>query len=147
MSRWIASLVLIGCLAAGAASAQEGPFPRPLQDGSFTRVMVCRGDDALVELYLPRVLVAGPVRVRLARPMIGFYGLELAEPAARGKTLEWVKVSVTADGRNLVVEQYLRQLPPVLVPLEGGRVSFDRKFAVDMDCGPFNEDRGEYGGR
>lgn len=142
MSKRIAGLALVACMASVMPiSAQEGPAARALQDGTFTRVLVCRGDDARVELYLPQSLVAG-LRVRLARPAIGLYALDLVE-ARKGKTLEWVRVSVTQDGRNLVVEQYLRQLPPVLVPVDGGRVSFDSRFAYDLDCRPFNDDRGE----
>ena len=38
----------------------------------------------------------------------------------------------------MVVDQYTRKLPPTRVPVAGGKVSFDKRFAEDMVCGPFN---------
>ena len=47
-------------------------------------------------------------------------------------------VSLTADKKAVVVDQYTRKLPPTRVPVAGGKVSFDKRFAEDMVCGPFN---------
>jgi hypothetical protein len=127
------SLFLIALLGlhAGSATAQEG---------AFALVLRCKNDDARVELYLPETIVRGrgDPNARLARPVKGYYALDLTE-AGKGKPLEPVRVSLTADRKGLVVDQYTRKLPPTTVPVAGGKVSFDKRFAEDMVCGPFNE--------
>ncbi len=45
---------------------------------------------------------------------------------------------MTADKKGVVVNQYTRKLPPTVVPVAGGKVSFDKRFAEGMVCGPFN---------
>ena len=49
----------------------------------------CKNDDARVELYLPAAIVDGRrhANVRLARPVNGYYALDLSD-AGKGKPLE-----------------------------------------------------------
>jgi hypothetical protein len=47
-----------------------------------------------------------------------------------------VRVTLAKDKRGVVVDQYTRGLPPSTVPLKGGKVSFDNRFAENMTCGP-----------
>lgn len=126
----IAVTALILWAAAGPAAAQEG---------AFRRVLECKNDGARVELYLPEAIVSGLgiANVRLAQPSRGYYALDLSE-YQKGKPLEPVRVRLAAGGRGVVVDQYTRKLPPTTVPTAGGKVSFDKRFAEDMECKPFN---------
>ena len=40
----------------------------------------------------------------------------------------------------MIVDQYTRKLPPTAIPVAGGTVDFDQRFAAGAKCGPFNED-------
>jgi hypothetical protein len=64
----------------------------------------------------------------LAHPVIGYYTLDLSD-ANKGKSLEPVKVSMTADGKTVIVNQYTRGLPPTRIPVGGSTVDFDHRFA------------------
>jgi hypothetical protein len=130
MKAAIAGLILIAWAATNPAKSQEGAFRRVLQ---------CKNDDARVELYLPAAIISGSgvANVRLARPVQGYYALDLSD-AGKGKPLEPVRVRMTADKKGVVVDQYTRKLPPTTVPVAGGKVSFDKRFAEGMDCKPFN---------
>jgi hypothetical protein len=113
--------------------------PAAAQDGAFRRVLECKNDGARVELYLPESIVSGLgiANVRLGQPAKGFYALDLGD-AGKGKPLEPVRVRLAAGGKGVIVDQYTRKLPPTTVPVAGGKVSFDKRFAEDMDCKPFN---------
>jgi hypothetical protein len=114
-------------LGAGAASAE---------DGAFARVLQCKNDDARVELYLPSAIVySGKDWRELQKPTTAYYALDLSE-AGKGKPLEPVRVTLTKDRKGLIVNQNTRGLPPTTVPFAGGKVSFDKRFAEDMECGP-----------
>jgi hypothetical protein len=130
MKAAIAGVAMILWAAAGPAVAQEG---------SFRRVLECKNDGARVELYLPESIVSGLgiANVRLAQPARGYYALDLSD-AGKGKPLEPVRVRMATDKKGVVVNQYTRKLPPTTVPLAGGKVSFDKRFAEDMECKPFN---------
>jgi len=69
----------------------------------------------------------------------GSYVLDLTE-AGKGKNAEPVQVTLSGDRKSIVVNQYTRKLPPTTVPLKGGTVSFDNRFATDAVCSPFNSD-------
>jgi hypothetical protein len=109
-------------------------------DLEMTRVLVCEGDDARMEVYLPQALVSGSGldNVLLKKPVVGAYTLDLTD-AGKGKSLESVRVSIADGGRAIVVDQYTRGLPPTQIPVEGGTVNFDNRFGTNAKCGPFNE--------
>jgi hypothetical protein len=124
------SLVLLLALSALPASAD---------DETYVRVMTCKGTDASVEIYLPESAVTGrgTSNVSLATNTRGLYALDLTE-AEKGKHLDPVRLRFSGDRKVMIVEQYLRALPAVRVPLGGGVVDFDNRFASGMMCGPLN---------
>jgi hypothetical protein len=110
--------------------------PASAQDGALTRVLQCKNADARVELYLPEAAARGGNDWRaLEKTTAGYYALDLSD-AGKGKPLEPVRVTLSKDKRGLIVDQYTRGLPPSTVPLKGGKVSFDKRFAENMTCGP-----------
>jgi hypothetical protein len=128
------SLLAIACAAASPAAARD-----PGQDAYMSRVLACTGDDAKMEVYLPQSIVNGgdaAVARALAQPVIGYYTLDLTE-ANKGKALEPVKVSMTADGKAVIVNQYTRKLPPTRIPVAGGTVDFDQRFGTGAKCSAF----------
>ena len=86
------------------------------------RMMVCTQQNSPnMEVYLPQSIVFGKKLLveALARPVIGYYTLDLSD-ANKGKSLEPVKVSMSADGKTVIVNQYTRGLPPTRIPVGGG---------------------------
>ena len=110
----------------------------PGQDAYMIRMLSCKGTDANMEVYIPQsIALDGPALARaLAQPVIGYYTLDLSE-ANKGKPLEPVKVSMTADGKTVIVDQYTRKLPATRIPVSGGTVDFDQRFGTGAKCGPF----------
>jgi hypothetical protein len=110
----------------------------PGQDAYMIRVLACQGPDAAMEVYLPQTLaLAGDEAVRKMKPTLGWYSLDLSS-ALKGKALEPVRVSMSADGKTVVVNQYTRGLPPTRIPVAGGVVDFDQRFGTKAKCGAFN---------
>jgi hypothetical protein len=127
--RRLALVALVGLL----------PAPALGRDDVLTLVLRCKNDDATAEVYLPQSIVTGrtPANIDLAKPARGFYVLDLTD-ARKGKTLEPARVSLRADKKAVIVEQLTRRLPAATVPVAGGTVSFDHRFAENMVCEPFN---------
>ena len=139
----IAALGLILAVAfAGQAAAKDPGFA-----AYMIRMMVCiqEGTPAM-EVYPPQLIVFGkkPLADALAHPVIGYYTLDLTG-ANKGKPLEPVKVSMSADGKTVIVNQYTRGLPPTRIPVGGGTIDFDHRFATDAKCGPFQAQDPNYG--
>jgi len=112
------------------------PAPSSAQDGAFARVLQCKNEDARVELYIPSDIAhAGNDWKALEKTTAGYYALDLSD-AGKGKPLEPVRITLTKDRRGLIVDQYTRGLPPSTVPLKGGKVTFDKRFAENMTCEP-----------
>jgi hypothetical protein len=124
--------MFLGTLLAPAAAKDPG------QQDYMIRMLVCEGPDAKMEVYIPQsiALRAIPLARALARPVIGYYTLDLSA-ANKGKPLEPIKISMTADGKQVIVNQYTRGLPPTRIPVEGGTVDFDPRFGTGAKCGPF----------
>ncbi|MBV9458812.1 MAG: hypothetical protein JO141_15020 [Bradyrhizobium sp.] len=110
----------------------------PGEQSYMIRMLACEGPDAKMEVYIPQSVVFDEKRLKhaLAQPVIGYYALDLTE-ANKGKPLEPVKVSMSADGKTVTVSQYTRGLPPTHIPVAGGTVDFDRCFGTGAKCGPF----------
>jgi hypothetical protein len=70
----------------------------------------------------------------MTHPMIGIFTLDLTN-LMKGKVLESVRVSLTWDGKTVIVDQYTRKLPPTRVPVGGGTVDFDQRFGTAGKCG------------
>ena len=114
--------------------------PASAENAAMTRVLACEGDDAKMEVYLPQSVVTGRgvTNANLAKPVVGFYALDLSA-AGKGKPLEPVRVSYTPDKKMVIVDQFTRGLPPTRIPVGGGTVDFDKRFGTNAKCGPFND--------
>lgn len=137
------------CLIALGVAALVGPARAkdPGEDAYMLRVLSCAGPDASMEVYIPESIaldIKGMVRA-LQQPVIGYYTLDLT-PYNKGKPLEPVKISMTADGKTVIVNQYTRGLPPTRIPMAGGTVDFDRRFGSGAKCGPFQAQDPNFGG-
>ena len=136
----IAALALIfGEAFSGPTAAKD-----PTDADWMIRMMVCTQQNSPnMEIYLPQSIVFGkkPLAEVLAHPVIG-YDLTGAN---KGKSLEPVKVSISADGKTVIVNQYTRGLPPTRIPAGGGTVDFDHRFASEAKCGPFRHQDPNYG--
>src|SRR5215218_6802988 len=134
---------LLACAASLAVMLCTGANARdPGMSDSMTRVIACDGVDAKMEVYLPQSLVTkGYQAVRKMRPTIGWYTLDLSS-AEKGKVMEPVRVSMSADGKTVTVNQYTRGLPSTAIPVAGGTVDFDQRFGTQAKCGPFNNGNG-----
>ena len=110
----------------------------PGQDSYMIRVIACKGDGVSMEVYLPQSIALDPDKWKaaLARPVIGYYTLDLTGPG-KGKPLEPVKVSMTSDGKTVIVNQYTRGLKPTRIPVGGGTVDFDQRFGTGAKCEAF----------
>ncbi len=109
-------------------------------DVAMSRVISCEGDDAKIEVYIPQTAITGgDLNVKLARPIVGAYALDITS-AGKGKHLEPVRVHLSTDKKTIVVDQYTRKLPPTSVPVSGGIVSFDNRFASNVKCSSFNHE-------
>ena len=110
----------------------------PGAEAYMIRMPVCEGPDAKMEVYLPESVVFGrDGKARaLDRAVVGYYSLDLTA-ANKGKMLEPVRVSLSADRKTVIVDQYTRRLPPTRVPVAGGTVDFDKRFGTAAKCGPF----------
>lgn len=110
-------------------------------DVAMRRVFSCENGDAKMEVYIPEFAVTGRglANVKFGGQLMGAYSLDLTG-AQKGKVLEPVRVSLAPDKKSVIVNQYTRQLPPTLVPIDGGTVSFDRRFAENAKCSPFNQE-------
>jgi hypothetical protein len=136
------ALLLVATFTLPAAGKDPG------SEADLIRMLVCEGGDAAMELYVPQSIVFGktPLVQALARPVIGYYTLDLSG-ANKGKSLEPVKVSMTADGKTVIVDQYTRGLPPTRIPVNGGTVDFDQRFGTHAKCGPFQSQDPNYGNK
>jgi hypothetical protein len=127
----VAALILLSCLSPAALA----------EETSYRRVLACQNEDARMEVYVPEKLITGihVDNAHIAMPVVGLYALDLSD-AGKGKYLEPVRVSLTPDKSAVVVDQSTRKLPPTKVPVAGGTVSFDNRFATNTKCGAFNEE-------
>jgi hypothetical protein len=124
--------VLLAVLATQAAAKDPG------QDTYMARMLACEGPDAKMEVYMPQSIAfgGGAKAAALDRPVVGYYTLDLTD-ANKGKMLEPVRVSLSADKKTVIVDQYTRKLPPTRIPVAGGTVDFDKRFGTAAKCGPF----------
>jgi hypothetical protein len=115
--------------------------PAEAADVAMRRVLACVGPDARIEVYVPQSVVTGTgvQNAKLDAQVTGAYSLDLTD-AGKGKTLEPVRVRYSKDRKSVIVDRYTRRLPPTAIPVAGGTVDFDQRFATGAKCGAFNED-------
>jgi hypothetical protein len=153
------SSVVHGIFAAAALAA--APFATavaakpPGTDAWMIRMLACEGEGARMELYLPQSAVFGDRagadsfgshQMRPGESVIGYYALDLTD-ANKGKMLEPVRVTLSADKKTVIVDQYTRGLPPTRIPVAGGTVDFDQRFGTEAKCGPFRAQDPDYGNK
>jgi len=103
-----------------------------------------------MELYLPQSVIfsnrAAPDAsgMQPGQTVIGYYTLDLTD-ANKGKSLEPVRVTLSADRKTVTIDQYTRGLPPTRIPVKGGTVDFDQRFGTGAKCGPFQAQDPNYG--
>lgn len=110
----------------------------PSRETYMVRMLACKGSDASMEVYIPQSIAfnAPALTQALARPVIGYFTLDLTQ-ANKGKVLEPVKVSMSDDGKTVIIDQYTRKLPATRIPVTGGTVDFDQRFGTAAKCGAF----------
>ena len=127
----------------------------PGTDAWMIRMLSCEGEGARMELYLLQSAVFGdrsPAesfgshQMRPGESVIGYYALDLTD-ANKGKMLEPVRVTLSADKKTVIVDQYTRGLPPTRIPVTGGTVDFDQRFGTAAKCGPFQSQDPDYGNK
>jgi hypothetical protein len=105
---------------------------------SYCLVISCKSDDAVVEICAPqRICYKGYDEFfkDLQSEQRGLYALDLSG-YDKGKSLEPINLRATKRNTGIIVDQFTRRLPATAVPREGGKVSFDTRFATDMLCSP-----------
>lgn len=141
----IRNALLAGVTLSAASAATARP---PVEMATMTRMMACEGDGVSMELYLPdSSIMANRAELEASgmRPgtVIGYYALDLTD-ANKGKSLEPVRVTLSADKKTVTVDQYTRGLPPTRIPVKGGTVDFDQRFGQGAKCGPFQAQDPDY---
>lgn len=142
-------VIAAGALVTTPAAAVRADDPG--QEAYMTRVMKCSDPYLTVEIYLPNKNIfkyPAPANIpgheyMLAtllsmQPTIGWYALDLSD-SGKGKSLEPVRVSIAPDKKVIIVDQYTRgsaanRTPPTRVPISGGVVQFDVKWASHVKC-------------
>jgi hypothetical protein len=130
-----AIMVSIAALTAASPSFAGGLF----LDVPMTRIFACKGPDARMEIYIPQSLVLkrNIEKAGLGGTVNGLYALDLTD-AQKGKVIEPVRLRSTKDNRAIVMEQFNRKgLKPATIPIAGGTLDFDQRFATKAQCEPF----------
>ncbi len=129
---WLARIGLVASLAVAAPASAKPSGGQAW----MIRMLACESEDARMKIYLPLSIVFTGHSLRASRTVNGYYTLDLTG-ANKGKSLEPVRVTLSADRTTVTVDQYTRGLPPTRIPLSGGTVDFDQRFGTAAKCGPF----------
>lgn len=131
----LTTLVSLLLLSAASPSLAGGVF----LDVPMTRVFVCEGPDATMEIYVPQSVLAkrNIERQGLGGTVNGLYALDLTE-AGKGKVIEPVRLRSSKDNKSIGIDQFTRKgLKPASIPMTGGTLDFDQRFGTKAKCGPF----------
>jgi hypothetical protein len=103
----------------------------------MTRVLSCSNQDLKIEIFVPQSVLdgLGVKGANLSEPVSGVYSYDLSS-LEKGKSLTMIRVSYSPDKKMVIVEQ--EGMAPTRVPVGGGTVDFDKRFALKVRCGPFN---------
>ncbi|WP_246799355.1 hypothetical protein [Bradyrhizobium sp. CCBAU 51753] len=126
---------ILACVATAAAAKPPGA------EAVMIRMIACDGEGVRMEVYLP---LSVDRHMRGGQSVIGYYTLDLTD-VNKGKPLEPVRVTLSTDEKTVTVDQYLRGLPPTRIPVAGGTVDFDQRFAKHAKCGPFQSQDPNFG--
>ncbi|MGF6307151.1 hypothetical protein ABIB82_007423 [Bradyrhizobium sp. i1.8.4] len=146
MSKRAGRAAMIGVVTAIALlSAPASAASLPDDRAWLIRMIACKGNGVQMEVYLPQsVVFALHGGMAAGTTADGYYTLDLTE-LNKGKDLEPVHVTMSADKTSVTVDQYTRGLPPTRIPVGGGTVDFDHRFGVGAKCGPFQAQDPNYG--
>ena len=146
MSKRAGRAMLIGSAAVVALWSAQVPAATLPDDRSWLiRMIACKANGALMEVYLRQSVVLAPRGGMAAGQTVdGYYTLDLTE-FNKGKGLEPVHVTMSADKKFVTVDQYTRGLSPTRIPVGGGTVDFDHRFGLDAKCGPLQAQDANYG--
>jgi len=141
-------LAALGLVAAAVTlSAAPAPAMTPPDDRAWLiRMMACDGQGVTMEVYLPQSVVFAKGGMKAGQTVAGYYTLDLTD-ANKGKGLEPVRITMSTDKTFITVNQFTRGLPPTRIPVGGGTVDFDQRFAKGAKCGPFQAQDPDYGNK
>jgi hypothetical protein len=108
-------------------------------DVPMTRIFVCNGSDATMEIYVPQSVLAkrNIERQGLGGTVNGLYALDLTD-AGKGKVIEPVRLRSSKDNKSIGIDQFTRKgLKPASIPMTGGTLDFDQRFGTKAKCGSF----------
>ena len=142
MTKWIP--VYVALCAALPLAVEPASAKPPGDEAWMIRMLACEGAGARMEVYLPQSVVFSSGGMRAGQAVIGYYTLDLSD-ANKGKALEPVRVTLSADKKSVTVDQYTRKLPPTRIAVEGGTVDFDKRFGTGAKCGPFQSQDPNFG--
>jgi hypothetical protein len=136
MFRPILAMIAVSAALSTAAPAVAGGL---FLDVPMTRIFICQGADAKMEIYAPQSLLLkrNIEKVGLGGTVNGLYALDLSE-AQKGKVIEPVRLRSTKDNKAITVDQFTRKgLKPATIPMAGGTLDFDPRFGTQAKCEPF----------
>jgi hypothetical protein len=142
--RWLAAFGLAA--AAAVLSAPASAATRADDRTWLMRMIACEGAGVSMEVYVPGPVVFAKGGMKAGQTVVGYYTLDLAG-ANKGKALELVRITMSDDKTFVTVNQYTRGLPPTRIPVGGGTVDFDQRFAKGAKCGPFQAQDPDYGNK
>ncbi|WP_245302100.1 hypothetical protein [Bradyrhizobium sp. LTSP885] len=125
-----------------SASAETATLPD--DKAWMIRMLACEGDGVRMEVYLPQSVVFADPGMRAGQTVAGYYTLDLTA-ANKGKGLEPARITMSADKKTVIVDQFTRGLPPTHIPVGGGTVDFDKRFGTGAKCGPFQAQDPNFG--
>lgn len=135
----------IGFAAASALlSAPAAAASLPDDRAWLIRMLLCNADGVAIEVYVPQSVVFADHGMAAGQTVNGYYTLDLSD-INKGKGLEPVRITMSADKTFITVNQTTRGLPPTKIPVGGGTVDFDQRFARHAKCGPFQAQDPNYG--
>jgi hypothetical protein len=108
-------------------------------DVPMTRVFVCQGPDATMEIFVPQSLLTkrNVEKQGLGGTVNGLYALDLSG-AQKGKVIEPVRLRSTKDNMAIVMTQFTRKgLKPAAIPMAGGTLHADQRSGSKANCEPF----------
>jgi hypothetical protein len=108
-------------------------------DVPMTRIFVCQGADATMEIFVPQSLLAkrNVEKQGLGGTVNGLYAVDLSG-AQKGKVIEPVRLRSTKDNTAIVMTQFTRKgLKPAAIPMAGGTLDADQRSGSKAKCEPF----------
>jgi len=136
ISRSILFTMALTVAVSAAAPAMSGGI---FLDVPMTRIFVCQGADATMEIFVPQSLLTkrNVEKQGLGGTVNGLYAVDLSG-AQKGKVIEPVRLRSTKDNTAIVMTQFTRKgLKPAAIPMAGGTLDADQRSGSKAKCEPF----------